>query len=188
VTRFGWDVPTGEDVPLGVDDVFNLRWSYGASKLHGEIAIIAAAASYGMPYTIIRYHNAYGPRMGDKHVVPDFFNRARRGVFELHGYQDTRSFIYVEDAVRATITLSETGEAASQIVNVGGDEEIRIEDLGRLMMEAAGLVGEITLKPSPAGSVFRRAPKLEKLKRLTGYCPRVSLREGLRETAKFYLD
>jgi nucleoside-diphosphate-sugar epimerase len=56
------------------------------------------------------------------------------------------------------------------------------------MMEAAGLVGEITLKPSPAGSVCRRAPKLEKLKRLTGYRPRVSLREGLRETAKFYLD
>lgn len=187
VTRFGWEVPTGEDVPLSIDNILNVRWSYGASKIHGEIATVAAAAQYRTPYTIIRFHNAYGPRMGDKHVVPDFFNRARRGIFELHGYEDTRSFIYVDDAVRATIALARTAEAEGQIVNVGGDEEVRIEDLGRLMMEAAGLVGELALKPSPAGSVRRRAPKLDKLKRLIGYQPKVNLREGLRETAKFYL-
>jgi UDP-glucose 4-epimerase len=41
VTRFGWEVPTGEEVPLGIDDVFNARWSYAASKMHGEIATTA---------------------------------------------------------------------------------------------------------------------------------------------------
>lgn len=187
VTLFGWEVPTAENVPLGIEDVFNVRWSYGGSKMHGEVAAVAAQAHFKFPITIIRYHNAYGPRMGDKHVVPDFLNRARRGVYELNGFEDTRSFIFVDDAVRATIALSEASGAAGEIVNVGGDQEVRMDDLARMIMEESGLVGEIVMNPSPPGSVKRRAPKLDKLKRLTGYTPRVSLRDGLRETAKYYL-
>ena len=187
VTLFGWEVPTAEDVPLGIADVFNVRWSYGGSKMHGEVAAVAAAAHFKLPITIARYHNAYGPRMGDKHVVPDFLNRARSGVFELNGFEDTRSFIFVDDAVRATIALSQAAGAVGEVVNIGGDQEIRMDDLARIIMEVSGLVGEIAMNPSPPGSVKRRAPKLDKLRRLTGYAPQVTLRDGLRETAKYYL-
>ena len=90
VTRFGWPVPTAEDVPLSIDDVTNPRWSYAGSKLHGEIVTAQAARSYGYPMTIIRYHNAYGPRMGDKHVIPDFMSRMREGRYELYGHEDTQ--------------------------------------------------------------------------------------------------
>lgn len=187
VTIFDWPVPTSEEVPLCVSDVFNPRWSYGASKMHGEIAVANAANFYGLPVTIVRFHNAYGPRMGDKHVIPDFYARARDGRYELFGHEDTRSFIYVDDAVRATLLLTEADAAAGQIVNVGGDEEVRIVDLGRTMMAVAGLDGEIVLHPSPSGSVKRRAPDLRKLKEITGYEPNWSLTAGLRETARFYL-
>jgi nucleoside-diphosphate-sugar epimerase len=188
VTRFAWPIPTGEDVPLSIDDVFNSRWSYGCSKIHGEIATINGCRQFGMPFTIVRYHNAYGPRMGDKHVVPDFLLRARRGVFELYGYDDTRSFIYADDAARATVALAETASAAGQIVNVGGEREIRIRDLGEMMMKLCGFEGEIALHPSPAGSVNRRAPKLDRLRELIGYEETVSLEEGLKRTAKAYLE
>jgi nucleoside-diphosphate-sugar epimerase len=124
--------------------------------------------------------------MGDKHVIPDFLTRARRGIFELHGYDDTRSFIYCDDATRATIKLARTPGADGEVVNVGGDTEIRIEDLGQLMMKVCGFSAEIRLYPSPKGSVKRRAPCLDKLRRLTGYEPEVSLEEGLRRTAAFY--
>ncbi|MFG1466452.1 NAD-dependent epimerase/dehydratase family protein [Xanthobacter sp. DSM 24535] len=187
VTRFDWEVPTGEDVPLGIDDIFNARWSYGASKMHGEIATVNGCRHYDTPFTIIRYHNAYGPRMGDKHVIPDFLNRARDGVFALFGYNDTRSFIYGDDAARATIALAETEAAAGQVVNVGGEREIQIQKLGELMMQVCGLNGEIILHPSPSGSVQRRAPKLEKLHSLIDYEESVSLEEGLRRTAQYYL-
>ncbi len=187
VSKFGWEVPTDETVPLTLDDILNVRRSYGGSKLHGEIAVIAARAQFGLPFTIIRYHNAYGPRMGDKHVIPDFYNRARKGEFALNGFEDTRSFIHVKDAVRATLLLAGAQAAQGEIVNVGGDTEIRMEDLGAMMMEVAGLRGDIELNPSPPGSVPRRAPNLGKLRRLVGYQPEISLRDGLRETARFYL-
>jgi UDP-glucose 4-epimerase len=187
VARFGWPIPTAEDVPLSIDDVFNSRWSYGCSKMHGEVATINGCRQFGMPFTIIRYHNAYGPRMGDKHVVPDFLMRARRGVFELYGHEDTRSFIYADDAARATLALAGAESASGEIVNVGGDKEIRIADLAKMMMKVCGFEGEIVLHPSPSGSVKRRAPELGRLRALIGYKETVSLEEGLKRTAEAYL-
>lgn len=188
VTRFGWPVPTAEDVPLGIDDVTNPRWSYAGSKLHGEIVTAQAARSHDYPMTIIRYHNAYGPRMGDKHVIPDFMERMRSGRYELFGHEDTRSFIYVDDAVRATILAAETPACAGEIVNIGGAREITMLELGREMMRIRGLDQEIDLHPSPPGSVKRRAPHLGKLTRLTGFSEQVDLEAGLRATAAYYLD
>lgn len=187
VTQFGWQVPTAEDVPLGIADVFNPRWSYAASKTHGEVATVAGCRQYGLPFSIIRYHNAYGPRMGDKHVIPDFFARAREGVYSLYGHEDTRSFIYADDAIRATLAVSRAPDAAGEVVNVGSTREITILDLGRLMMAAAGAAGEIELHPSPQGSVKRRCPDVTKLRRLTGFQEKWSLEDGLRATAADYL-
>ena len=187
VSAFDWPVPTAEDVPLCIADVHNARWSYGASKLHGEVVVISAMRQLGRPFTIIRYHNAYGPRMGDKHVIPDFLARMKQGVYELYGYEDTRSFIYVDDAVAATIALAEAESGAGEVVNVGSSSEIRILDLARKILELAGVEAEIELHASPKGSVKRRAPDTSKLNRLTHFAERWSLERGLRETMDFYL-
>jgi nucleoside-diphosphate-sugar epimerase len=188
VTRFGWPVPTAEDVPLSIDDVTNPRWSYAISKMHGEVVTAQAGRAHAMPFSIIRYHNAYGPRMGDKHVVPDFYARMREGRYELFGYQDTRSFLYVDDAVRATIMVAEAEACANEIVNIGGTQEITMLELGKAMMAGRDVSEEIILHNSPAGSVKRRAPKVDKLVALTGFQERVSLDRGLSATAQFYLD
>lgn len=182
VATFGWEVPTGEDVPLSIDDPMNPRWSYAISKLHGEIACVAAATELELPFTVVRFHNVYGPRMGDKHVIPDFVNRAIKGVYKLIGWADTRTFIYVSDAVRATAALAHSPKAANQIVNVGGELEISMKFLGEKILEIMGISGTIDLLPSPSGSVARRAPKLDKLKEITGFSAEVSLEKGLSET------
>ena len=187
ITRFEWQIPTAEDVPLSIDDIFNPRWSYAASKIHGEIATITGCKQFGTEFSIIRYHNAYGPRMGYQHVVSDFYERARDGVFALYGYEDTRSFIYIDDAIRATIAVAEADGALGQVVNVGGSREITMLELGRLMMKVAGLKGKIERHPSPPGSVKRRCPDLAKLRAITGFEERWSLEDGLKETAAFYL-
>lgn len=187
VTRFNWPVPTAEDVPLGVDDPMNARWSYGASKMHGEIATVNGCRHFKTPFTIVRFHNAYGPRMGDKHVIPDFLTRAKNGVYELYGYEDTRSFIYADDAARATIDLGYAKGSIDQVVNVGSEDEITILDLGKAMMRVCRLKGEIKLHPSPKGSVKRRAPKIGKLREITGYDPQWTLDAGLKATGEFYL-
>ncbi|WP_343683467.1 NAD-dependent epimerase/dehydratase family protein [Asticcacaulis sp.] len=188
VTKFNWPVPTAEDVPLGLSDVTNPRWSYAASKMHGEVVTAQAGRSFSMPYSIVRYHNAYGPRMGDRHVVPDFYVRAKEGRFELFGYEDTRAFLYVDDAVRGTTLIGENERTVNEIVNLGGGREITMLDLAKEMMAVRGMEGDIVLHPSPAGSVKRRLPELAKIRELTGFQETVSLAEGLELTAKFYLD
>lgn len=188
VTRFNWPVPTAEDVPLGIDDVMNPRWSYAGSKMHGEIVVAQAARSHHFPMTIIRYHNAYGPRMGDKHVIPDFLARMRHGRYELFGHADTRSFLYVDDSVRATMMVAENEACAGQIINIGGADEMTMLELGQAMMRLKGLNDEIILHDSPSGSVKRRAPDVGKLQSLTGFSERISLADGLAATARFYLE
>jgi UDP-glucose 4-epimerase len=187
VSTFDWPVPTAEDVPLCISDPRNLRWSYGASKLHGEVMVIAAGKQCNVDYTIIRYHNVYGPRMGDKHVVPDFLMRMKQGVYALYGHSDTRSFIYIDDAVRATISLAECPAAAGETVNVGSDQEISMLELGREMLSLAGIDAEIELHDSPPGSVSRRAPDVSKLRRLTGFREESTLAAGLQATMGYYL-
>lgn len=182
VATFGWEVPTGEDVPLSIDNPMNPRWSYAISKLHGEIACVAAATEFTLPFTIVRFHNVYGPRMGDKHVIPDFVKRAINGVYKLIGWEDTRTFIYVSDAVRSTVALAQSPKAANQIVNVGGELEISMKDLGEKILEIMDISATIELLPSPSGSVGRRAPKLEKFKEITGLSAEVSLEDGLKAT------
>lgn len=187
VTKFNWEVPTAEDVPLSISDVFNPRWSYAISKLHGEVLTVQGARQFGFPFTIARYHNTYGPRMGDKHVVPDFLNRARKGIYRLDGWEDTRAFIYIDDSIAATIAVAQSDACIGEVVNIGSTREMKIIDVAKLMMDIAGMKGEIELRDSPQGSVRRRAPKTDKLKKLTGFSERWSLEDGLRKTIAYYI-
>jgi UDP-glucose 4-epimerase len=187
VSKFGWTVPTAENVPLCISDPKNVRWSYGGSKLHGEILACAAAAQFGTAYTVIRYHNVYGPRMGDKHVIPDFINRMKQGVYALYGHADTRCFMYIDDAVDATMRLARAPAGANEIVNVGSDEELTMEDLGRRILSVARKNERIELHPSPPGSVARRVPDLAKLRSITGFEAAWSLDRGLEATLSWYL-
>lgn len=188
VSRFGAAVPTGEDVALAIEDIANPRWSYAVAKIHGEAAVIHGCHAAGMGWSIIRYHNVYGPRMGDKHVIPDFLARARKGKFELHGAANTRAFIYVDDAVAATARIAASESCANQILNVGSDREVSMQQLAKLMMEIMGLRGDIVVHAAPAGSVARRVPDLSKLRGLVGFSEAWTLEAGLRQTIASYLS
>lgn len=188
VSRFNWPVPTDESVPLSIDGTENPRWSYAASKMHGEIVVNQASRVTGMPVIVARFHNAYGPRMGDKHVIPDFMDRMKHQRFELFGHSDTRSFLYVDDAVRATVSLAEKHNGGAVTVNIGGTEEITMEELGKRILGVRNVSATIELHPSPAGSVKRRAPDTSKLRNMTNFVENVSLDDGLALTAQFYLD
>jgi len=189
IQKFGWKIPTGEDVPLCIEDVTNPRYSYGGSKIVGELLFLNYGRKYSLNIRIVRFHNIYGERMGFEHVIPEFFKRIFDKVdpFPIYGGNDTRSFIYVGDGVRAARLIMENEKTKNEIINIGNEDgEIKIKDLSEKMFEIAGVNPKIELKESLKGSVPRRCPSIKKLKKLTGYKSEISLNEGLQRTYKWY--
>ncbi|MFV9677675.1 MAG: NAD-dependent epimerase/dehydratase family protein, partial [Methanosarcinales archaeon] len=117
-------IPTPEEVPLCIEDVYNPRWSYAATKILGEIACLHYSKQYGFDTTIVRYHNIYGPRMGAQHVIPEFILRLKKDPekLEMFGGYQYRTFCYVTDAAKMTVNLMNNKEANNRVVNIGNDQ------------------------------------------------------------------
>lgn len=189
--HFGIPFPTPESVPICVDDVKSARTSYALSKVYGEAIAFAWRKSYGLPVTVVRYHNVYGPRMGFRHVVPQTFVKIARATADVDvpSAHHTRAFCYVEDAIEATVRCWESEQAEGEIVNIGSSaEEISIRALVEKVARTMGR--DITIREAPAteGSPSRRCPDTSNLKRLTGFSAGVSLDEGLRRTYVWYRE
>lgn len=184
-------VPTPEDVPAVVPDVTNARFSYSGSKIVGELLVLNHARHLGTQYTILRYHNVYGPRMGWDHVIPQFIARLERGEeFTVQGDgSQTRAFCYVTDAADATARAATLDGGRDAIFNVGNDEhEWSIAELIGLLAEVSGKRIEPRFgQPAPGGTP-RRCPDITRARRLLGYEPRVPLREGLALTYRWYAE
>jgi UDP-glucose 4-epimerase len=175
---------TNESSLTGFKDVSNPRWSYGGAKLAGEIALFSAHHELGMPISILRYHNVYGPGMGPHHVIPDFVERGKRGIYSLNGAENIRSFIYIDDAIKATCLVAEHSMAQNRITHIGNNEPVSMMELGEKIMKIMGWRGTIRVSPAPVGSVLRRCPDISFLRNTLNFQSTVSLEEGLARTLK----
>ncbi len=175
-----YDVPTDEQVPVMFDDITNARWSYSIPKALGENLI----SNLSTHWLIIRYFNVYGPGQRD-HFISEFVERAKQGEYYIKG-NDTRSFCYVDDAVAMTHNL--VLNANDKIVNVGKQEETKIEDVAKCIMDIMGIDPTLLeIRDGPKGSVVRRCPDTRQLRALTGFEKYTSLREGMKETVESLL-
>jgi len=185
-------IPTPENVPLVIDDTYNPRWSYGGTKLIGELFVIHYAKSYNFPAVIVRPHNFYGPRAGYDHVIPEFCQRIidKINPFTVYGTDETRTFCYITDAVKAMQILMDsptTDKQPIETVHIGDTEEITMLDLAKKMFTVTGWSPQsIEQKQSLAGSVKRRLADISKIKNLVNWQPETSLEQGLKNTFEWY--
>ena len=184
-------IPTPEDVPLAVDRVDNRRASYALSKIFGEMAVVHGCEAAGRPYTIARYHNVYGPRMGMAHVIPEMYRRVYEGQDPLVVYsvEHRRAFCYVDDGIEATLRLM-APDVPSAVYNIGNDmAEVTIGDLARQVLAWAGRPGgAIDARAAAGPGIERRCPDIGRLRRETGFEPMYSLADGLDRTLAWYRD
>lgn len=186
----GVHIPTAEDTPVGIDDVFKPRYSYAVSKLAGECLVINYARGKDVRYTIVRPHNIYGPRMGYDHVIPQFIVRIKQHEepFRIHGGHQTRAFCYVDDFVNGVVSLLSTRAAEGEVIHLGDDRlELPIHQLAERLFRIARWHPPVERLEAPPGSVSRRKPDLRKSRRLLNYEPRTGLDEGLSRTYEWYL-
>ncbi len=185
------NIPTNEETPVVFTQPTKVRFSYGASKFMGEFLCLQFGKKSNVPTSVVRYHNIYGPRMGNKHVIPEFIARMEKNEkpFRIYGGNETRAFCYIDDAVEATYRVATTSSCENEIIHIGNsDEEISIESLAKLMMGRLGKESEILECGGRSGSVSRRCPDVSKLQRLTGFKARINLKEGLSRTLDWYLS
>ena len=180
---FNYKLPTDEACPLVVPDVKNIRWSYANSKALGEQAVIAS----GMPYQIIVPNNIYGPRQIN-HFVDEFIARAKGGDVELYGWDNTRSWLYVEDFTEAMERLLHCKEAINEKINIGSNDEVEVLKLAEIIINKMGIDKPIVKHDAPEGSVKRRMPDITKLTKLTNWQPTTTLDEGLTKTVQYWRD
>lgn len=174
-----YPVPTDENVPVVFDDIRNPRWSYSVPKALGENLI----ANAGNDYLILRYFNVYGQGQID-HFIPEFVDRVKHGEYYIVG-DDTRSFCYVDDAVKMTHAL--VTQCSGEIVNVGTSNETKISDVAKLIMEVMGVDPQLLkIFPSPNGSARRRAPDVKKLHKYVRI-EETSLYDGIKQTVQALL-
>ena len=185
-------IPTPEAVPLVIDDPYNPRWSYAATKLVGELFVIHYAKAFNFRALVVRPHNFYGPRAGYGHVIPELSARIlkREDPLTVYGGNETRTFCYIDDAVRAMTLLMDSPKTDQQpiaTVHIGNTDEIKIIDLARKMFKVSGWQPhQVEIGASPQGSVRRRLADVTKLEKLTGWQPIINLEQGLKLTFDWY--
>lgn len=189
INKCNVQVPTPEDIPLCIEDVFNPRWSYAATKILGEIACLNYSKQYNFDATIVRYHNIYGPRMGTQHVIPEFILRLEKNKteFEMFGGDQYRTFCYVTDASKMTIDLMNNKKANNKIINVGNDQDcVKISLIGEKLSQIMQISPVFIERGAPRGSIEKRIPDLKLIKELGAYTYEVPLNQGLINTFEWY--
>jgi UDP-glucose 4-epimerase len=183
-----------DDVILGATTV--RRWGYAYSKAVDEFLCFAYYREKKLPVVVARLFNITGPRQTGAYgmVVPRFVKQAlMEQPLTVYGDgKQSRCFTHVSDAVEGLVALAEKPEAAGQVFNVGSDFEITIEDLARKIKEMTGSASEIKYIPYEDAyergfeDMARRLPDITKIQQLTGYRPRASLEEILKEVIEYH--
>jgi UDP-glucose 4-epimerase len=191
IEAFAYLIPTPETVPLCIADISHPRFTYAVTKMLGESGFLNYSRVYGFECTVVRYHNVYGPRMGFKHVIPQVTQRFldHETPFRIFGFDQTRSFNYIDDAVMGTVLAMESDNTNGEIFHIGNmREEIKIEELVRFIGKELGYKGEYSKISAPSGSVNRRCPDTTKAEQMLDYRSQVSWFEGVQRTVDWYVD
>jgi UDP-glucose 4-epimerase len=190
-------VPWREDDERVLGSTRVQRWSYATAKALDEHFALAHAAA-GLPVAIVRYFNAYGPRLdpqGYGSVVARFLGQALAGEpLTVHGDgTQSRCFTYVSDTVAGTVRAARTPEAQGSVFNLGTEVETTIDELARLIIELTGSTSEIerVSYERAYGATFedapRRRPDITRARTILGWEPRVELRDGLACTLDWWV-
>jgi UDP-glucose 4-epimerase len=161
------------------------RWSYAASKLMDEHLAFAYWYEKKLPVIIVRLFNVIGPRQTGRYgmVVPTFIKQAKNNeVLTVFGDgKQSRSFLSVNDAAKVLIDLMDNPNAIGNVINIGSEEEINVEELAKMVIEIT--LSKSVLKYVPYSEAYgedfedmrRRVPDISKLKSLSGFAPKEKL-------------
>src|SRR5919206_1172377 len=175
------------------------RSAYGFSKLTGEVYVRAAHDEHGLPYTICRPFNAYGPgempedEPGIAHAVPDLIRKCltlpEGAPLPIFGDgTHTRTLTHIDDIADGIVAAMGAPAGRNEDFNISAADEMTVAEIARVIWEECGLdpaAFALEHEPSFAVDVVRRWPSVEKAERLLGWRAKIGVREGVAETVEW---
>jgi nucleoside-diphosphate-sugar epimerase len=162
----------------------NSRLPYAVVKNVGEAFLRSYHLEYGLPFTIFRFFNTYGPRQSDDFVITRFIKQALAGD-DLTVYGDgkqSRTFCYIDDNIDTVIKCLDARLGVNDVINVGNDQEFAVRQLADLLITITGSKSQVRHLPAlTEGDMTRRKPDIAKMKQILGR-PLTSLEQGIRNT------
>ncbi len=174
--------------PVSEGDLPNPDSPYAVSKWAAEQYINTIGELWGIETLSLRIFNAYGPHqslpLSHAPVVPRFLYQAVSGgsLVIFSGGRQTRDFVYVSDVVAALVAAATAKEVNRQVINIGSNEEVSINELAETVRKVSGRSLNLIHNTGKAGGVPRLVADISRARLLLGYVPMVTLEEGLRRT------
>ena len=175
-----------ENLPIKEDYPPKPLSPYASSKLTAEDYVQKYNRNFGLETVCLRYFNVYGPRQiysDYSGVITRFINRLTNDlplVIFSDGEQ-TRDFVYVTDVAEANILALKHAKAIGEIFNIGTGVATTINQLANMLLELAGKNSLETVHSEPReGDIRHSVADISKAKEKLGYCPKVSLKDGLK--------
>ena len=168
--------------------------AYGFSKLAGEVYCRALNDEHGLPYTICRPFNAYGPgempedEPGIAHAVPDLIRKVLSGQRPLQIFgsgEQTRTLTHIDDIAEGIVTAMGHPAAENEDFNISAGDELTVAEIARIIWEACGEPPEefeLEHLPTFQVDVQRRWPSVEKARELLGWEAQIDVRDGIADT------
>jgi len=159
----------GEPVELPQNEEttpLNSRVPYAVVKNVGESFFRSYFKTYGLPFTIFRFFNTYGPNQSEDFVIAKFLKAALKG-HDITIYGDgsqTRTFCYVDDNINTCVKILEDNLMMNDVINIGGAKEYKILDVAKLIIEKLNSKSKIIHLPAlKDGDMTRRMPDNTKM-------------------------
>ncbi|MCC5876919.1 MAG: SDR family NAD(P)-dependent oxidoreductase [Candidatus Sumerlaeia bacterium] len=186
---------TARTTPMDESHPLQAQSPYAATKIAADKLVESWAASFGLPMTIVRPFNAYGPRQSLRAVIPTIVVQALHKKCEkisLGALDPVRDLTFVEDVARAFLVVADAAPAAvrGKTYNLGTGQGISIGNLVVLAQEVLGTAKEVETEDE------RLRPALSEVRTLIsnnsfirhdiGWKPEITLQEGIKRTAEYF--
>lgn len=174
-------------VPINESHPLQGQSPYSASKIAADKFAESFHLSYGTPISIIRPFNTYGPRQSARAVIPTIITQALiKGKVVLGSLSPTRDFTFVKDTVSGILMSSKEEKTIGEVINLGSNFEISIEDLAKKIISHIDpnieLVTSQKRKRPKKSEVNRLYSDNTKAKKVMGWEPNTDFDDGLKET------
>jgi NAD dependent epimerase/dehydratase len=185
----------GTPLYLPIDEKHPLQGQspYAASKIAADKLVESYHLSFGLPVSVIRPFNTYGPRQSARAIVPAIIVQAMSGdTIRLGALEPARDLLYVKDTAAGFIAIASHGSSVGRVINIGTGGDVSVGQLVDLIAVIMGKKFEVIEDPQRIRPVRSEIPRLvcnySLAEELLGWEPRHSLEEGLRATLAWIGD